>query len=62
MAFKSNLLRANITCELLNEDDIYNLIYRELNKNSILDISKLKEGGENLYVGKKQNAKRNKYI
>lgn len=62
MAFKSNLLRVNITCELLNEDDIYNLIYRELNKNSILGISKLKEGGENLYVGKKQNAKRNKYI
>lgn len=59
-SFKGNLLRAKIVCEILNEDDIYNLIYRELNKNSALNISTLKEGGKNLYVGKKQ--KRNWYI
>lgn len=53
-SFKGNLLRAKIVCEILNEDDIYNLIYRELNKNSALNISTLKEGGKNLYVGKKQ--------
>ena len=51
-------------CEILNEDEIYNLIYRELNKNSGLNISKLKKGGKNLYVGKKQKTreKRNKHI
>ena len=58
-SFKGNLLRAKIVCEILNEDDIYNLIYRELNKNSALNISTLKEGGKNLYVGKKQKRKRN---
>ena len=57
-----NLLRAKIVCEILNEDDLYNLIYRELNKNSAINISNLKEGGKNLYVGKKQKAKRNKHI
>lgn len=57
-SFKGNLLRAKIVCEILNEDDIYNLIYRELNKNSALNISTLKEGGKNLYVGKKQKQKR----
>lgn len=61
-SFKGNLLRAKIVCEILNEDDIYNLIYRELNKNSALNISTLKEGGKNLYVGKKQKRKRNWYI
>ena len=39
-------------------DEIKNLIYRELNKNSSQNISKLQEGGKNLYVGKKQKAKR----
>ena len=58
-SFKGNLLRAKIVCEILNEDDIYNLIYRELNRNSALNISSLKEGGKNLYVGKKQKRKRN---
>ena len=63
-SFKGNLLRAKIVCEILNEDDLYNLIYRELNKNSALNISSLKEGGKNLYVGKKQKRKnkRNWYI
>lgn len=55
--FKGNLLRAKIVCETLSEDDLYNLIYRELNKNSALNISPLKEGGKNLYVGKKQERK-----
>ena len=33
-SFKSNLLRAKIQTELLEEIDLYNLIFRELNKNS----------------------------
>ena len=53
-SFKGNLLRAKITCEILNEDELYNLIYRELNKNEALNISSLKKGVKNLYVGKKQ--------
>lgn len=57
LSFKGNLLRAKIECEILNEDELYNLIYRELNKNSALNISNLKKGG-NLYVGKKQESKR----
>ncbi len=61
-SFKGNLLRAKIICEILNEDEIYNLIYRELNKNSALNISSLKEGGKNLYVGKKQTTKSNRYF
>lgn len=63
LSFKGNLLRAKIICETLNEDELYNLIYRELNKNSTLNISALKKGG-NLYVGKKQQGKekRNKRI
>lgn len=62
LSFTANLLRAKIVCEILNEDEIYNLIYRELNKNSTLNVSLLKEGGKNLYVGKKQKTKRNKHI
>lgn len=63
-SFKGNLLRAKIVCEILDEDELYNLIYRELNKNSGLNISSLKEGGKNLYVGKKQKrkARRHWYI
>lgn len=57
LSFKSNLLRANISCELLEENELYNLIYRELNKNSSLKIDNLKEGGKSLYVGKKQENK-----
>lgn len=56
-SFKGNLLRAKIVCSTLSEDDLYNLVYRELNKNSALNISPLKEGGKNLYVGKKQKRK-----
>lgn len=62
LSFKGNLLRANISCSILGEDELYSLIYRELNKNSVIDISKLKEGGKKLYVGKKQKTRRNKHI
>lgn len=61
-SFKNNLLRTKIVCQLLTEDEIYNLIYRELNKNSASNISLLKKGENNLYVGKKQKAKRNRYF
>ena len=61
LSFKGNLLRAKIMCEILNEDELYNLIYRELNKNAALDISSLKEGGKNLYVGKKQKSQTKKH-
>ena len=57
-SFKGNLLRAKIICEILNEDELYDLIYRELNKNEALNISSLKKGVKNLYVGKKQKTKR----
>jgi hypothetical protein len=57
LSFKSNLLRAKISCEILDENELYNLIYRELNKNSSLKIDNLKEGVKNLYVGKKQKVK-----
>ena len=59
-SFKGNLLRAKIECETLTEDELYNLIYRELNKNDALNIDHLKKGG-NLYVGKKQKAKTNRH-
>ena len=62
LSFTGNLLRAKIVCEILDEGELYNLIYRELNKNSAINISNLREGGKNLYVGKKQKAKRNKHI
>jgi hypothetical protein len=62
LSFKGNLIRAKIMCEILDESELYNLIYRELNKNSALNISNLKEGGKNLYVGKKQKSKGNKHI
>lgn len=61
LSFKGNLLRAKIMCEILNEDELYNLIYRELNKNAALDISSLKEGGKKLYVGKKQKSQTKKH-
>ena len=62
MSLKGSLLRATIVCEILNEDELYNLIYRELNKNSAINASNLKKGGKNLYVGKKQKKKTNKHI
>lgn len=57
LSFKSSLLRAKIQCEILNEDEIYDLLYRELNKNS--DITKINnnEEGERLYVTKKEKNK-----
>jgi len=58
LSFKGNLLRAKIVCEILNEDEINNLLYRELNKNSSQNISHLQKGGKYLYVGKKQKNKR----
>lgn len=57
LGFKQSILRANISCEILSENDLYNLIYRELNKNSSPKVDNLMEGGKNLYVGKKQKAK-----
>lgn len=62
MSLKGSLLRATIVCEILNEDELYNLIYRELNKNSAINAGNLKKGGKNLYVGKKQKKKTNKHI
>ncbi len=64
LSFIGNLLRAKVVCEVLNENELYNLIYRELNKNSNLNISNLKEGGQKLYVSnkKKKKEKRSKYI
>lgn len=58
LSFKNSLVRANISCELLNEDELYNLIYRELNKNSNIKIDNLKKGVNNLYVGTKQKNKK----
>lgn len=54
LLFKNSIIRANINCELLNDDELYNLIYRELNKNSNIKIDNLKKGVNNLYVGTKQ--------
>ena len=56
--FKSNLLRAKIQTELLEEIDLYNLIFRELNKNSKVKLENI--GGENLYVGKTKKNKETK--
>lgn len=56
MSFISNLLSAQIVCQKLQEDEIYSLIYRELNKNSALsalNITTLVEGGRKLYVNNK---------
>lgn len=58
LSFKGNLLRVKIVCEILNNNEINSLIYRELNKNSFQNISNLKQGGENLYVGKKRKTER----
>lgn len=57
-SFKSNLLRAKIQTELLEEIDLYNLIFRELNKNSKVKLENI--GGENLYVGKTKKNKKTK--
>ena len=57
-SFKSNLLRAKIQTELLGKIDLYNLIFRELNKNSKVKLENI--GGENLYVGKTKKNKKTK--
>ena len=57
-SLKSSLLRTRISCEVLDENELYNLVYRELNKNSSLKVDLLKEGGKQLYVGKKQKRKK----
>ena len=62
MSLKGSLLRATIVCEVLNEDELYNLIDRELNKDSTINAGNLKKGGKNLYVGKKQKKKTDKHI
>lgn len=61
ISFKGNLLRAKIVCEILTKDEIQDLIYRELNKNSSQSISHLQKGGKHLYVGKKQKTKKRKH-
>lgn len=53
MTFKGSLLKANIVCDLLDENELYNLIYRELNKNTALSINLFNKGGKKLYVSKK---------
>ena len=58
LSLKNSLIRANISCELLNENELYNLIYQELNKNSNIKIDELKKGVGSLYVGKKQENKK----
>lgn len=55
---KNNLSRAKVSCVCLNENELYNLIYRELNKNSTLKIDNLIRGGDSLYVNKKKKEKR----
>ena len=54
LSFKNSLLKAKIQCELLEEKELYNLIYRELNKNSNSQIDSLLKGENNLYVKKKR--------
>lgn len=62
LSFTNSLLRAKIICEVLNEKQIYDLIYKELNKNSSINISNFLGGEKKLYVGKKQKTKRKKHI
>ena len=55
---KTSLSRIKIQCELLNDEDIYNLLYKELNKNS--NIIRMNFGKEDLYVKQKEKTKRRK--
>ena len=55
---RTSLARAKIQCELLNDEDIYNLLYKELNKNS--NIIKMNFRKEELYVKPKEKSKRRK--
>lgn len=54
LSFKNSLLRSKIQCEILEEKELYNLIYRELNKNSNSIIDSLLKGENSLYVKKKK--------
>lgn len=58
LSFKLNLLRAKIQCDILNDNEIYSLIYRELNKNSNITTLNIKEEGEKLYVNKKEQERK----
>ncbi|MDO5555214.1 MAG: hypothetical protein Q4G09_00740 [Clostridia bacterium] len=59
-SFKGNLLRAKIQSDLLDENELNNLIFRELNKGSKVKIEN-NEGGLVLYVNKKsKNRKKEK--
>ena len=51
-SFKSNLLRAKIQTEILNKEEVQNLIFRELNKNSKVKLELFEEGEKRLYVSK----------
>lgn len=59
-SFKNNLLRAKIQVKLLEEKELHNLIFRELNKNSKIKLDSLNIGGEKLYVGKSNKNKKTK--
>ena len=56
--FKSNLSRGKISCNCLSKNELYNLIYRELNKNSTLKIDNFLKGDEKLYVDKKKKERK----
>lgn len=55
---KANLSSAKIQCEMLNDEEIYNLLYKELNKNS--NIIKMNFAKEGLYVKQKEKNNRRK--
>ena len=55
---KSNLLKVKVQCDLLTDNDIYNLLYRELNKNSNINKINFNEKGDDLIVKKKEKSKR----
>lgn len=55
---KSNLLKVKVQCDLLTDNDIYNLLYRELNKNSNISKINFNEKGDDLIVKKKEKSKR----
>lgn len=54
---KTNLLKANISSEILTENEVLNLIYRELHNNSLLDVNTFLKGGKKLYVETKKRRK-----
>lgn len=56
LSFKNSLIRAKIQCNILEENELYNLIYRELNKNSVSKIDLLVKGENSLYVKKKKQS------